>query len=39
MVSEYSGAVSGNELKLKISRPGRDGAPMVTEATAKRLAN
>ena len=34
--SEYSGAVSGNEMKLKISRPGRDGAPMVTEATAKR---
>jgi len=36
MTSEYSGTVSGNEMKLKISRPGRDGAPMVTEATAKR---
>jgi hypothetical protein len=39
MTSEYTGTVSGNELKLKISRPGRDGSPMVTEATAKRLAN
>ena len=36
MTTEYTGAVSGNELKLKITRPGRDGAPMVTEATAKR---
>jgi hypothetical protein len=39
MTTEYTGAVSGNELKLKITRPGRDGAPQVTEATAKRLAN
>ena len=39
MTTEYIGAVSGNELKLKITRPGRDGSPMVTEATAKRLAN
>jgi hypothetical protein len=39
MTTEYAGTVSGNELKLKITRPGRDGAPMVTEATAKRLAN
>jgi hypothetical protein len=39
MTSEYTGTVSGNELKLKISRPGRDGSPMVTEATAKRLAD
>ena len=39
MTTEYTGTVSGNELKLKITRPGRDGAPMVTEATAKRLAN
>ena len=36
MTSEYSGAVSGNEMKLKVSRPGRDGAPMVTEATAQK---
>src|SRR5208283_4743602 len=39
MTSEYTGTVSGNELKLKISRPGRDGSPMVTEATAKRSAD
>jgi hypothetical protein len=39
MTSEYTGAISGNELQLKITRPGRDGAPQVTEATAKRLAN
>jgi hypothetical protein len=39
MVSEYTGTVSDNELKLKITRPGRDGSPQVTEATAKRLAN
>jgi hypothetical protein len=39
MTTEYTGAISGNELKLKITRPGRDGAPQVTEATAKRLAN
>jgi len=39
MTTEYTGTVSGNELKLKITRPGRDGAPTVTEATAKRLAD
>ncbi len=36
MTTEYTGTVSGNEMKLKVTRPGRDGAPMVTEATAKR---
>ena len=36
MTSEYSGTVAGDEIKLKVTRPGRDGAPMVTEATAKR---
>jgi hypothetical protein len=39
MTTEYSGTVSGNEMKLKVSRPGRDGSPMVTEATAKRSAD
>ena len=40
MTTEYAGTVSGNELKLKITRPGRGGgAPMATEATAKRLAD
>jgi hypothetical protein len=33
---EYTGVVSGDELKLKIVRPGRDGSPQTTEVTAKR---
>jgi autotransporter translocation and assembly factor TamB len=36
MTSEYSGTVSGDEIKLKITRPGRDGSPMTNEFTAKR---
>jgi opacity protein-like surface antigen len=36
MTTEYSGAVSGNEMKLKITRQGRDGNPMTTEVTAKK---
>ncbi len=36
MTSEYSGVVSGGEMKLKITRPGRDGNPMTTEVTAKK---
>jgi len=32
---DYSGTLSGDELKLKITRPGRDGNPMTTEFTAK----
>jgi len=35
MTTEYTGTVSDNAMKLKITRPGRDGSPMVTEATAK----
>jgi hypothetical protein len=35
-VTEYTGTVSGDELKLKITRPGRDGSPMTSEVTAKR---
>jgi len=35
-VTEYSGTMAGDELKLKMTRPGRDGSPMTTEATAKR---
>jgi opacity protein-like surface antigen len=35
--TDYAGAVSGNEMKLKITRPGRDGgAPVTTEVTAKK---
>ena len=33
---EYTGVVTGDELKLKIVRPGRDGTPATTEVTAKR---
>ena len=33
---DYSGTLSGDELKLKITRPGRDGNPMTNEFTAKR---
>ena len=33
---DYSGTLSGDELKLKITRPGRDGSPMTNEFTAKR---
>jgi hypothetical protein len=36
MTTEYSGTVSGNEMKLKITRPGRDGNPMTAEVTAKK---
>jgi hypothetical protein len=33
---DYTGVVSSDELKLKITRPGRDGNAMTTEVTAKR---
>jgi hypothetical protein len=37
MKTTYTGTVAGNEIKLKVSRPGRDGgAPTVTEMTAKK---
>jgi|ERR1051326_1892217 hypothetical protein len=36
MTSEYSGTVSGDELKLKVNRPGRDGNMMTQEFSAKR---
>ena len=36
-ITKYEGTVSGDELKLKITRPGRGGGdPMVNEVTAKR---
>ncbi len=35
--TDYAGTVSGNEMKLKVTRPGRDGgAPTTTEVTAKK---
>ncbi|HYW44749.1 MAG TPA: hypothetical protein VE959_17940 [Bryobacteraceae bacterium] len=36
IVTEYTGTLSGDDLKLKITRPGRDGSPTTTEATAKK---
>ena len=36
ITTDYSGTLSGDELKLKITRPGRDGSPMTNEVTAKR---
>src|SRR6516165_2587216 len=36
MTSEYSGTLSGDELKLKVTGPGRDGNMMTREFTAKR---
>ena len=36
MVSKYEGTLSGDELKLKTTRPGQDGTPMAVEMTAKR---
>ena len=39
VVIKYEGTLSGDELKLKITRPGQDGSPMTTEAVAKRAAS
>jgi hypothetical protein len=37
IVTKYEGTVSGDELKLKITRPGMQGGdPTVTEVVAKR---
>ena len=38
MVMKYDGVVSGDELKLKITRNGQDGTPVTTEVVAKRSA-
>ncbi len=34
--TQYSGTVSGNEIKLKVTSQGRDGNPMTNEVTAKK---
>jgi hypothetical protein len=34
--TKYEGVAAGGELKLKVTRPGRDGTPTTTEMTAKR---
>ena len=40
MVTSYTGTVSGDEIRLKITRPGRGGGdPTTTEVVAKRSAN
>ena len=38
MVTKYEGVLSGDELKLKITRNGQDGTPMTNEVVAKRSA-
>ena len=35
-VTKYEGTMSGDEIKFKVTRPGRDGSPMTNEITAKR---
>ena len=37
MVIKYEGVVNGDELKLKITRNGREGTPMTNEVVAKRV--
>jgi autotransporter translocation and assembly factor TamB len=36
MTSEYVGTLEGDAMKLKVTRPGRDGSPMTNEFTAKK---
>jgi hypothetical protein len=36
ITTEYNGTINGDSISLKITRPGRDGNPMTSEATAKR---
>jgi hypothetical protein len=36
ITTEYTGTINGDSISLKITRPGRDGSPMTSEATAKR---
>jgi len=39
-VTKYEGTLSGDDLKLKITRPGRNGGdPQTNEVTAKRAAS
>src|ERR1019366_9543826 len=37
VVIKYEGVLTGDELKLKITRDGRDGTPMTNEVVAKRV--
>jgi hypothetical protein len=36
MTQDFSGTLEGDNLNLKVTRPGRDGNPMTTDVTAKR---
>ena len=36
LTTEYSGTLVGDDLKLKVTRPGRDGNAMVNEVVAKK---
>jgi len=36
MTTTYEGTASGSEIKLKVTRPGRDGNTMTSEVTAKK---
>jgi hypothetical protein len=36
ITSDFVGTLEGDALKLKVTRPGRDGAPVTTEVTAKK---
>ena len=38
IVTKYEGTVSGDEMKLKITRNGQDGTPVTTDVVAKRSA-
>ncbi len=38
MTAKYEGTVSGSEMKLKITRAGRDGTPRTSDVTAKKSA-
>ena len=38
IVIKYEGTVSGDEMKLKITRNGQDGTPVTTDVVAKRSA-
>jgi len=35
-ITKYEGTVSGDEMKLKVTRTGQDGTPMTSEVVAKR---
>jgi hypothetical protein len=36
MVTKYEGVVTGNDMKLKVTRTGQDGTPQTTEFAAKK---